>query len=252
MVGVSTAEIFKAMIESLPDDPLPEEPIRGRVGWDNITSERPCIDAIRFGRKIDSYRNETLYRIATEFRRRGWDLESSLKECYRVNDHIFNRQLKRSELTSTVKSAFKGDLAHGCEDHLLRKYCVGADKCPWVKEVFRSKDYNVNEHNESAFESNWLGLLRIPVVQTYYTLRSEEQKRGLPPGSLITISERELAVTMKLIDRGVARRALQNLSKNGLIEIVTKGVGGRRESSGFASIYRRIIPIPKPGGKNEK
>lgn len=243
--------LFKQLLMSFPESPIPEEPIDGYVDRSNIKSERPCVESIRFAKKIPYERNNHIYIVATEHRRRGWDIEMSEKDCLRVNEHAFDRRLKKSDVLATVRSAFRGDYCHRCDNEILEQHCIGIENCNWVKEVFRRKDYETKDHKEGVFEENWLGLLRLPETAVYQQLRQIEKIRGLPPGSILTLSQRELSQRMKMKDKGVVARAIKKLESHRLVEIVFQGLGGNPQSTGFASEIKRVIPIPMPGGRNE-
>ncbi len=242
---ISTAEIIQAKISNI-DDPFPEVPATGTVGWRHIDQPRPCVENIRNAQRILHGRNNLLYATADELYRRGWDFEHVLKECKAINEKVFLRSLKASSVLSTVKSAIKRNYAHHCESEALQRFCIGADRCAWIKAARRESKYK--QYNDEMFDKNWYSILRQPVREVYLLLIKIEKNLGIQPGATITRSQRQLAQDLRVRDKGTVSRAMKTLANHGLIEIFPPTeLRSVNEQFGFATRYRRMIPIPMPG-----
>lgn len=247
--GISSVERFEQILDQIPKRDLEflEIPFGTSTPWDKFKIERPCIDRLRKACKIPAgTRNERIYRVAVELRRRGWNQVEAMKECIRVNEKSFVAALKRSEATSTVRSAFKSAGAHRCSDPILMQYCVGTPHCHWWQVVVNGQASS--EIQSEAFERNWRPILRLAHRLLYEHIAKRETKKRIPPGGVMYASARQLTQEMELPDKGVVLRGLKALEKCGLIEIKSRGENQRPSgASGFATQFRRIVPVPMPG-----
>src|SRR5690242_10816610 len=104
---MNTHFIFRAIVDSISDE-MPEIPQDGIRGWMRNKLPRPCVDAIRTTKRVPSgSRNNMIYAVAVELRRRGWAESETLTECKAVNQKAFLQSLPAGEVARTVRSAYK-------------------------------------------------------------------------------------------------------------------------------------------------
>jgi hypothetical protein len=239
----STPEIFEVLAAAMVW-PYPDEP-RSPGVWDKIALPRPCFDQMMAASNIDpgSRPDLMVFALAKELHRRGYSVYAIEKECIRFNNNNLRSRLANSSIRSILRDYPKRDHYHACDNWVLQKFCVGHEKCEWVKAA-KYQDHTTQNDIE-YFETNYSRLLKLPVKQVYKYFLELEQRLRLRPGQSIMRSYRHITNDLKFPDKGIVQRACNKLQEFGLIEIVSSGKYGN-EATGLASIFCRIHPIPPP------
>lgn len=238
-----TPELFEifaaAMVWPYPDEP------RSPGVWEKISVPRPCFDQMMASSNIDpgSRPDLMVFALAKELHRRGFNSYAVEKECLRFSNNNLKERLLNGKIRSILRDYPKNDHYHACDNWVLQRFCIGHEKCEWVKAA-KFQDHKTQDDLE-FFETNYARLLKLPVRQVYKYFLEQEQKLRLSPGQAIMRSYRQMANDLKFPDKGIVLRACQKLELIGLIEIVSAGTYGS-EATGLATVFSRVHPIPPP------
>lgn len=248
-MNLSTEEVILAIVSNIPN-PFPDVPITGIDGWRNNQEPRPCMESMRLGQRITHGRNNIIYALASELSRRKWGYDQILSECKRVNERAFLRSLGTNAVVATVKSAIKRKYAHHCEDETLQRFCIGPESCNWCKSTRRGSTEEVSD--ETLFDTNWFQLLRQPVRELYLHIVDLERRFKSRPGGTLTRSYRQITQDLRLRDKGTVIRSMRKLEELGLVLVSPPSVlRNLSDDCGFATRFRRVIPIPMPGNSKK-
>lgn len=178
--------------------------------------------------------------IACELRRVGHTRSQVEKRLERW------QKARPSEVQSAVRAAFEKEYEFGCPTLEALGICLYKTRydCPWFAQIPRKNEATYNQRD--FYRYGWPRTLKCSEQCIYFALREIEKKRGMPSGTQLFVSERQMAEVTGLC-RKTARTGLRALKQKGLIEFKS---GQRHKHYGIAGEIRRIIPIPKP--KNEK
>jgi len=146
-----------------------------------------------------------------------------------------------SEISSALRVAFEKDYEFGCPTLEGLGICLYKTRydCPWFAQIPRKSGTTYRERD--FYRYGWPKNLKCSEQCAYFALREIERKRGMPSGTKLFVSEREMADTSGLC-RKTVRIGLKALRQQGLIEFKS---GQRHKHYGIAGEVRRIIPIPK-------
>jgi len=147
-----------------------------------------------------------------------------------------------SEISSALRVAFEKDYEYGCPTLEGLGICLYKTRydCPWFAQIPRKSAATYRERD--FYRYSWPKKLKCSEQCIYFALREIEKKRGMPSGTQLFVSEREMADTSGLC-RKTVRTGLKALKQKGLIEFKS---GWKHKHYGIAGEVRRIIPIPKP------
>lgn len=147
-----------------------------------------------------------------------------------------------SEVHSAVGVAFEKEYEFGCPKLEALGICLYPTRyeCPWFSQIPRKSQATYRERDFYRFA--WPKNLKPSEQCIYFATREIEKRRGMPSGSHLFVSEREMARLAGLC-RKTVRTGVKVLKQKGLIEF--KG-GRRHKHYGIAGQIRRIIPIPRP------
>lgn len=242
-MSIHTAKIFEALCLGF-NNPYPPEPLNSD-DWNRIEDPRPCFDKMlsTTGIEADSRPEHMLFALAKEFRRRGYNYLAIKKEISRFNEHNFKRPLSRRNTERSILGFERTELYHCCSHQLLEEYCIGKEKCSWLKSV---TCHSKKEHSDQErFESMYSRLLRTDEKRVYLRFLEIEIKNHLHAGEKIFRSYRQLAIDLNFKDKGIVQRACKKLERLGLLKIAYEGKGARA-ATGLCSGFQRISPVPPP------
>lgn len=174
--------------------------------------------------------------IACELRRVGYTRTQVQKRLERWE------KTRPSEISSALRVAFEREYEFGCPTLESLGICLYKTRydCPWFAQIPRKSGATYRERD--FYRYGWPKKLKCSEQCIYFALREIENKRGMPAGTQLFASEREMADTSGLC-RKTVRIGLKALRQKGLIEFKS---GQRHKHYGIAGEVRRIIPIPKP------
>lgn len=174
--------------------------------------------------------------IACELKRVGYTHSQVEKRLERWE------KARPSEISSALRAAFEKDYEYGCPRLEQLGICLYRTRydCPWFTQIPRKGAASYRERDFYRFR--WPRTLKCSEQCIYSALREIEKKRGMPSGTQLFVSEREMADTSGLC-RKTVRTGLKALKQKGLIEFKS---GRKHKHYGIAGEVRRIIPIPKP------
>ncbi|MFH1372536.1 MAG: primase C-terminal domain-containing protein [bacterium] len=183
-------------------------------------------------------RNTAAVIIAYELQRIGFDCDSVYDRMQKWN-HQSSPPLKQNELRKATDNGHSGKYKYGCENVVLKSFCVG-DMCQFIKHVksgqkriinYKFLDYSWQQHLSNR--QVLIYMLAIPAL---------EIKRRVGPGGLVCANHMQVSQACG-IDRRRLGNDLEVLASVGLIEYKS---GTPRRWEGIASEIRRVIPIPRP------
>ena len=163
------------------------------------------------------------------------EIELILSEWNSHNDP----PLRKSHLDSTLRTAERKLYNYSCNNQYLQIYCVDGF-CPFKKDLGDFKYAN----NRNFYAFGWSKLLSSAGVSVYHSLIEYERRKGVGAGGLLILTYRNIAnISISLRHVGKVLKELENC---GLIKFK---IGTSRKWQKRASEISRIIPIPKPNGK---
>ena len=223
--------------------------LKGMEAASNLSQEtghpgndiRPCIATLvetSLSQGEIPNRNEAAVIIASEFRRIGQTYDQATQHLEYWNQNN-KPPLKYNELQKAVRNAYGKEYNYGCQNPVLKNYCVG-DICPFIKHV-KSKWKKVQ--NFVFIDYGWQNYLSLVQTLIYYTaLPYLEIKRRVGPGGRIFANHKQIAESCGVSNRRIGQQ-LDTLQTAGLIEYKP---GLPLKWKGLASEIKRIIPIPRP------
>lgn len=112
----STIQYSKKRYESICDKANEEIEKKNKNVKSNGTLKYtpPCIKHIIENGATEGNRNNTLAALASYYRNRGYDLDSTIKYCTNWNNIRLTNSLNNSEVIKTVKSVYLGKKNYGC------------------------------------------------------------------------------------------------------------------------------------------
>jgi len=149
--------------------------------------------------------------------------------------------VKDSKVRGVIKSIASGKYGFGCPRLEEKGICLyeKREDCFWYQAIPRESQKPYRERDFWRF--GWPGRLTTPESMIYLAIREVEKRRGLPAGSRLYISRKELSVLTGISLPWVIK-CCERLGKVGLIRF-KKGLQHRWY--GKASEVKRTIPIPR-------
>ncbi|MBA7640348.1 hypothetical protein ES703_48013 [subsurface metagenome] len=149
--------------------------------------------------------------------------------------------ISASKIRGVIKSVASGKYEFGCPRLEEKGICLykAREDCFWYQAIPRESQKPYRERDFWRF--GWPGRLTAPEGMIYLAIKEVEKRRGLPAGSRLYVSRKELA---NISGRGHSwvLECCERLKKEGLIEFKR---GTQHRWYGRASEIKRIIPIPK-------
>ncbi|MBA7471589.1 MAG: hypothetical protein GH144_01745 [Clostridia bacterium] len=158
-----------------------------------------------------------------------------------IESLLMRLNIRDSKVRGVIKSVASGKYEFGCPTLEEKGICLyeKREDCFWYQAIPRESQRSYRERDFWRF--GWPGRLTAPESMIYLAIREIEKRRGLPAGSRLYISRKEL---MRVSGRGHSwvLECCERLKKKGLIEFRK---GTQHRWYGRASQVKRIIPIPR-------
>lgn len=213
-----------------------------------IQDPKPCFSAYMDGLVLPQpgERNQMFYALTAEFRRMGYDEGMTYTRMtayyFKLPDEITSPAdhgpFTLKEVETIVRAVFRStkNKSYGCNHHFWDRVCIG-DSCTFKKKLSgKSQSF---ETGFFYFIRNWLNSdLNGSDIKIYMALMLAEERRGIKPGAMIFVSQRELG-ELSGVFRTKVSKSLTSLKDHKLIEYKPG------KQLGIASEIRRKIPIPK-------
>jgi hypothetical protein len=213
--------------------------IAGELGI-NSKAMRPCVAAIASHREGLYDMSYACSILTVELLHLGIS-EEKVFHTLRAWNRKNIKPMKEAALRSTFRTAvrYQHKYYYSCANPYLEEFCVGTELCSYS----RSGSTASRCDTRVFFTYQWQRILNPVARQIYLIALPEiERRRGFRPGSLLYVSQREIALYCGVMTKYVGK-GLVKLKDHGLI---TYEPGKRHKWEGKASEVRRIFPIPRP------
>jgi len=202
---------------------------------------RPCIARLlETSRTKGGYpdRSTAAVIIASELKRIGKTYEYAATVLATWNSK-HDPPLRQSELAKAVRNAYEKDYNYGCQNAVLKLFCLGPETCPFARRLVARKRLN----DLVFFDYDWPGhLSNLQVLIYQVALPYLEKVRKVGRGGVVFASHREIARSCGIS----ARRVGENLTKLNELGLIEYRPGTPRVWERAASEIRRTFPIPQP------
>jgi DNA-binding Lrp family transcriptional regulator len=150
--------------------------------------------------------------------------------------------IRTSKIRGVIKSVASGRYEFGCPTLEEKGICLyeKREDCFWYQAIPRESQRSYRERDFWRF--GWPGRLTAPEIVIYLAIGEVEKRRGLPAGSRLYVSRKEL-MGISGISHSWVLECCEKLKKKGLIKFKR---GTQHRWYGKASEVKRIIPIPRP------
>ena len=197
------------------------------------TDIKPCIVKLLEGPSVREADNPFI--AAVELHRVG-------RTEKQIESLLMRLNIRDSKVRGVIKSVASGKYEFGCPTLEEKGICLyeKREDCFWYQAIPRESQRSYRERDFWRF--GWPGRLTAPEGMIYLAIGEIEKRRGLPAGSRLYVSRKEL---VRISGRGHSwvLECCEKLRKKGLIEFKR---GTQHRWYGKASTIKRIIPIPRP------
>ena len=147
--------------------------------------------------------------------------------------------IRTSKVQGVIKSIATGKYEFGCPRLEEKGICLyeKREECFWYQAIPRESQRSYRERDFWRF--GWPSRLTAPEGMIYLAIREVEKRRGLPAGSRLYVSRKELSGLAGVSPPWVMK-CCERLEKVGLIRFKR---GLQHRWYGKASEVKRIIPI---------
>jgi len=158
-----------------------------------------------------------------------------------IDSILVSLSISTFRIRGVIKSVITGRYEFGCPRLEARGICLykSREDCFWYQAIPRESQRSYRERDFWRF--GWPGRLTAPEIVIYLAIKEVEKRRGLPAGSRLYVSRKEL-MRVSGVSHSWVLECCERLKKKGLIEFKR---GTQHRWYGKASEIKRIIPIPR-------